>query len=100
MRLRVVSIVLSCSAIAAVWACSLNPQPLPPDGYDASTDGVLATSPDGSGSADGSTKDSGMPPADDAASDASDDASDAGDAAEDARADDASDDASDAGEDG
>ena len=35
MRLRVVTLVFSCSALAAVWACSLNPQPFPPDNPDA-----------------------------------------------------------------
>jgi hypothetical protein len=99
MRLRVVSLFISCSALAVVWACGLNPQPLPPDGYDASAaDTSLAANPDTGGGTDASLEDGNVPSGDDAASDASDagDASDASDAAEDAR----DDDASDAGEDG
>ena len=92
MRLRVVSLFISCVALGAVWACSLNPQPLPPDGYDAS-DAALSASPDGAGGTDASTEDGGVP----MGGDASTDAGDAGDAAEDAR-DDA--DAMDAGDDG
>ena len=100
MRLRVVTLFVSCSALAAVWACGLNPQPLPPDGYDASEDTALAANPDAGGGVDGSTEDGSVPSGDDAATDASDasesDASDSGDAADDAR----DVDASDAGEDG
>jgi len=104
MRLRVVSLFLSCSAIAAVWACALNPQPLPPDGYDASADTSLGMSPDGSGGADGAADDGTVPTSGEAGVDSgaidSGDAgvSDAGDAGEDARDDDASDSEADAGD--
>jgi hypothetical protein len=103
MRLRLVTLFVSCFAVGAVWACSLNPQPFPPDGYDASADALLTTSPDsGSGNLDATagSNDGTVPSGGDAAVDASSDdssASDASDAADDARDDDA---ALDAGEDG
>ena len=100
MRLRVVTLFFSCSAIAAVWACSLNPQPLPPDGYDGSAaDTGIMSSPDAGGGTDGGDIDGSVPQGGDAGTDGSSgDASfgDAGDAAEDAR----DDGPSDAGEDG
>lgn len=99
MRVRVVSLFISCSALAVVWACGLNPQPLPPEGYDASADTSLTASPDSAGGTnDGGTEDGNVPSSGDAASEASD-ASDAADATEDSR-DDADDGATDAGEDG
>jgi hypothetical protein len=96
MRLRVVTLFLSCSALAALWACALNPQPLPPDGYDAAADAIVATKPEAGGGEDGSATDGGPPFGEDAGIDANDasdsgDASDASDAADDARDDDASD---------
>ena len=102
MRLRVVSLFVSCTALAALWACALNPQPLPPDGYDASTDAVVSSNPEAGGTQDGGDLDGSVPKGGDGATDASfgdassDDASDSGDAADDAR----DDGASDAGEDG
>ena len=98
MRLRVVTLILSCSALAAVWACSLNPQPLPPDSYDAAADVSMTFGPDAAGGTDGNENgDTGVPLSGDASTDASNDASDASDATTDARDDDAS---LDAGEDG
>ncbi len=101
MRLRLVSLFVSCVALGAVWACSLNPQPFPPDSYDASVDVALTSNPDsGAGNSDATAgSDGSVPSGDDAAVDASSDgdAGDAADAAEDARDDDA---ALDAGEDG
>ncbi len=90
MRLRVLSLVLLCSGAAVVWACSLNPQPLPPDTADAGIDSSLVMGPDASGGADGGTTADASPPptGEDAAVDASDassDASDASDASDDAR---------------
>ena len=103
MRLRVVSLFLPCLAVAAAWSCGLNPQPIPPDGYDASADGSIAAFPDASGSDAGASIDGTTPQGGDAsATDAGDagDASDARDDAADAR-DDADDGAAlDAGEDG
>ena len=99
MRLRIVSLFVSCVALGAVWACSLNPQPLPPDGYDAAADAALTSSPDGAGGVDGNADDGAVPSGDDASIDSSTDASDAGDAS-DAPEDSRDDTSSDAGEDG
>jgi hypothetical protein len=66
--------VVSCAAWA--WACSLNPQPLPPDTNDASLD-VYAI-PDGVGGGTDSASGDGMTPQNgDAAADGAEDASDA-----------------------
>jgi hypothetical protein len=96
MRLRVVSLLCSCFALGAVWACSLNPQPLPPDGYDGSADAGVGSMPDAS-SADAYLDLDGTIPPTDASTDAGEagDASDASDAADDARDDDAALDAGD-----
>jgi hypothetical protein len=93
MRLRRFTVVLLCSGAAAVWACSLNPQPLPPDTNDAGFDGMVTYGPDAGGGVDanGSNGDGATPTGDasvdafetdaatDAPSDASEDASDAND---------------------
>jgi hypothetical protein len=99
MRLRVVTLFFSCSALAAMWACALNPQPLPPDTYDASADAALTANDSGAGGMDGSADDGSIPQGEDASTDALNDASDAGDAS-DAAEDSRDDDANDAGEDG
>ncbi len=94
MRLRRFTLVLLCAGAAAIWACSLNPQPLPPDTNDAGIDGMVTYSPDAGGGgvdANGSNIDGAVPTGDasvdapetdattDAPSDASEDASDASD---------------------
>lgn len=89
MRLRLASFVLFCSGTAVVWACSLNPQPFPPDTYDASADVTLSTSPDAAGGIPDGAMDDGETPKGDASADASEadassDASDAADAFDDA----------------
>jgi len=91
MRRRVLTLVLLCSGAAACWACSLNPQPLPPDTSDAAFDSSMAFGPEAGGGVDSGTTnaDSSPPPTgDDAAvdgSDASDASSDASDSSDDAR---------------
>ncbi len=100
MRLRfgVLSMLLLATAFA--WACSLNPQPLPPDTVDAAMGGADAKSasdaatlsPEG-----GYDLDAEPSPGDDAG-DATDDASDAADSS-DATESDAREDADDAGSD-
>ena len=94
MRVRVFTLVLLGSGVAAVWACSLNPQPLPPETNDASVDGMVMYGPDAAGGgldANSSNADGATPSGDasvdggendattDAPSDASDDGSDAND---------------------
>ncbi len=90
MRLRVFTLVLLGFGAAAVWACSLNPQPLPPETpIDAGIDSSLAFGPEAGGGVDGSFDASPPPTGGDAdasdASDASEDAGDASDASDDAR---------------
>ncbi len=105
MRFRAVVILVMVGS-AAFAACSLNPQPLPPDTTDAGKGFDASFAPDGlGGGVDSAAEDTGPAPNDadaDAASDASEDASDGnasdGDAS-DASTDDAGD-ASDANEDG
>jgi len=95
MRLRIVVLVAFVVATLFAWACSLNPQPLPPDTIDSGSKGAL----DGSFAADVGTSGDGAltdTPESGAQSDA--DASDATTDAEDAMTEDASD-ASDASED-
>jgi hypothetical protein len=93
MKLRALLAALVAFACAE-GACSLNPQPLPPDQYDAATTG----SPDASKGNDSGTTfgDGGVPTNEDAGSDAGEDASDASTDANDAATTDAADDASDA----
>jgi hypothetical protein len=92
MRLRLPALVLLCSGAAVVWACSLNPQPFPPDNYDASADATMSTGPDGAGGVpDGSTEDAVVPQSDASTTDASVDAADASDASDADATDDASD---------
>jgi hypothetical protein len=100
MRPRHVALVVLVVAVGAANACSLNPQPLPPDEPDGglSVDATVGAGDD-SGTAFG---DSSMPPTDGGvkgsdASDASEDASDASnpDASDASEVSDASDDARD-----
>ena len=92
MRLRLASLVLVCSGTAVVWACSLNPQPFPPDTYDASADVSLTNGPDAAGGMpDGSFEDVALPPGDASAPDSSVDADASSDASDASDADDAAD---------
>ena len=96
MRLRLFLLFVFFGAVVAAGACSLNPQPYPPENYDASVDGSLTSGPDATGTpADGAADDGSIPGSEDAATDA-------GDASLDAAADatDAESDAADAGDDG
>ena len=98
MRLRLVLLLVISVVAGAAWACSLNPQPLPPDTVDAGIDASLNAGPD----AAGGVPDGAVPTGGDAAADGGEDAeTDAGDAESDAAAPDASDagEASDAGDD-
>jgi hypothetical protein len=52
MRLRAASLLVLGFGVTAVWACSLNPQPLPPETYDAGSDSTAMAAPDGAGGAD------------------------------------------------
>jgi hypothetical protein len=70
---------------AAFWACSLNPQPYPPDSYDASADTTSLNAMDGAGGTDsGSFGDGATPPNDAAVVDSPTGGFDASDAATDA----------------
>jgi hypothetical protein len=73
---------------AAFWACSLNPQPYPPDSYDASADQATLADKDASGGADvGNSFGDGATPNDAAVVDSPTGGSDASDAATDAQLD-------------
>ncbi len=82
-RSRIVIVVVV--GLSAVIACSLNPQPLPPDNPDGSTTTDAAMTNFGSDSgADGGGADDGASETGSASPDASPDASDAASDAEDA----------------
>jgi hypothetical protein len=100
MRLRVVTLFGVGVAAAAFWACSLNPQPFPPDNADGSADATATFKDAAGGSPDGTFDNDGAVPQADAGADASADAAnDAADASEsDAEVIDARDDAEDAGD--
>ena len=105
MRLRLVLAIVLLCAVAAVWACSLNPQPIPPDTYDASFDVMTNPAPDAAGGVpeSGSGDDGATPTTADGGSDANaaDAESDAEDAADAEDASDATDDSPvDAGDEG
>jgi len=79
--------------IAASWACSLSPQPYPPDNYDAGVDASLGAIDGGNsdvkpGTDGGSNLDAMTPPSGDGGDAATDaEASDASDAETDATSD-------------
>lgn len=87
--LRAAALLTLATSLALAAACSLNPQPLPPnDGFTGSPD--ASTAMDAGAGADGATFNDAAPPMDDAATDArsgdggdadAGDASDASDAA-------------------
>jgi hypothetical protein len=79
MRRRVLTLVFLFSGAAAVWACSLNPQPLPPETADGGIDGSMLSGPDSAGGGfDAGNADTSPPPAGDASTDAAEDASEGG----------------------
>ncbi len=101
MRLRVFTLVCLFSGAAAVWGCSLNPQPLPPDTADGGIDASQLSGPDATGGADaGNTADTSPPPTGDASIDATEDAGEDANDASDASDGSESDALADAGEDG
>lgn len=91
MRRRIPSLLLGLCVVAAAWACSLNPQPLPPDSPVDSggggADATLNASPDASQDGAGGALDAGSDgtvTANEDGGDASEDAADASDGASDA----------------